>query len=189
MKNFFLTLIFLGTIISRGEPAEIKTYAVGVEDIINISVLQPDPLEATVTVSPDGAISFPFIGAVNVKGKTLTEIQGEITQRLEDGYMKYPVVSVTLMESRSRKFFVYGEVNKPGSYPLDENTTVLKAISIAGGFSKYGSSSRLKILRPRPDETGYEPIQVNIRGVMEGVPEEDQILQPGDIVVVAEGIF
>ena len=164
-------------------------YTLGIDDILEINVIQPDQISQIVTVSADGYIYFPYIGGVKVKGKNLTQVQEEIESRLADGYMKYPVIAVSLKESRSRKFFVYGEVVKPGTYPLEENTTVLRAISVAGGFNKYGSSSRVKLLRPRHNEPGYETIKINIKGVMDGVPEEDKVLSSGDILVISEGIF
>jgi protein involved in polysaccharide export with SLBB domain len=68
---------------------------------------------------------------------------------IADGYMEYPLVTVYLKEVKSKKYLVSGEVLKPGSYPLEDNTTVLKAISIAGGFSKYGNASRVKVLRQK----------------------------------------
>ncbi|MCX5694936.1 MAG: polysaccharide export protein [Candidatus Omnitrophica bacterium] len=174
------------------EPKYIATpneYKVGIEDVLDISVLQPEKLTTMVTVSPDGSIVFPYIGNVNVKGLVLVEIQNQIQARLADGYMKYPVVSVSLKESRSKKFFVYGEVMKPGTYYLEDKTTVLKAISMVGGFTKYGSSSRVKVLRPKKDDAGYESIKVNIKAVMDGATDADILLMPEDMVVVSEGVF
>jgi polysaccharide export outer membrane protein len=86
------------------------------------------------------------------------------------------------------KFFVYGEVTHPGVYYMEDNITVLKAIAIAGGLSKFGSSGKVKILRPRLDG-GYETFRVNVKDVMEGNAESDIMLQPGDTVVVMEGLF
>ena len=163
-------------------------YIVGVDDVMDISVLQPEKLLTTVVVSPDGAITFPYIGAVTVKGQTLSQVQKTIQDRLADGYMKFPVVSVSLKESRSRKFFVYGEVMKPGTYYINENVTVLRAITMAGGFTRFGSS-KVKILRPKKDKPGYDTIQVNIKAIMDGKASEDKILQPEDIIVVTQGIF
>ena len=100
-----------------------------------------------------------------------------------------PVVLVSLQESRSKKFFVYGEVVKPGTYQLDDNTTVLKAISMAGGFTKFGSSSRVKLLRPHEMRAGYDNIKVDIKAVMNGDSEADLLIHPGDMVVVSEGVF
>lgn len=166
-----------------------KEYQVGIEDVIEISVLQPEQLVTTVTVAPDGSINFPYIGMVEVKGLTLTMIQDKVQRRLSDGYMKYPAVSVSLKESKSRKFFVYGEVMKPGTYPIEDNITVLRAISMAGGLTKFGSSSKVKILRQKDDSGAYETIKVNIKAIMSGEAIQDTFLQPGDMVVVSEGVF
>jgi polysaccharide export outer membrane protein len=173
----------------QDSPSPADAYAVGIDDILDIAVLQPQALATTVTVGPDGSISFPFIGNVHVKGMSPSQIQDEIQARLADGYMRYPVVSVSLKESRSRKFLVYGEVIRPGPYVLDDSASALKAISMAGGFTKYGSSSRVKVLRPREGKPGYDTLQVNIKAVMDGHTDKDVALKPGDIVVVSEGIF
>lgn len=165
-----------------------QDYKVGNEDILDIAVLQPEQLALTVTVSPDGSITFPYIGKVDVKGKTPSEVQEEIQSRLADGYLKYPVVSVAVKESRSKKFYVYGEVLKPGTYFLEDNMTVLKAISTAGGFTKYGSSSRVKVLRPKANAAGYETMKANMKLIMNGLAK-DIVLEPGDIVQVEEGVF
>ncbi len=163
-------------------------YKIGVEDVLDIAVLQPEQLALTVTVTPDGSITFPYIGKVEVKGRTAAQVQNEIQERLADGYLKYPVVSVALKQSRSKKFYVYGEVLKPGTYFLEDNMTVLKAISSAGGFTKYGSSSRVKILRPKKESAGYDLIKVNMKLIMNGL-EKDVVLEPGDIVQIEEGVF
>lgn len=193
MKKLFVFCLVSSLILSAFsltlKAQEIIKYTVGINDVLSISILQPDKFAIEVTVSPDGSISFPYIGNVQVKGLTLTEIQNQIQTQLADGYMKYPVVLVSLLQSRSRKFFVYGEVIRPGTYAIEENTTVLRAISMSGGFSKFGSSSRVKILRAKKDKPGYETIKVNIKAVMNGDSEADILLQPEDIVVVSEGVF
>ena len=114
-----------------------EEYTVGVGDILEVSILQPDNISNNVTVTPGGEISVPFLGTILVKGKTITEIQRTIQYRLAQGYLKYPVVTVSLIESRSRNYTISGEVTTPGTYQLQENTTVLKAISIAGGFTRF----------------------------------------------------
>ena len=200
MKKFLIvfTALFLTT--SAAFCAETKTepttapaataeYMIGIDDVLDISVMQPEKLAVTVTVSPDGTINFPYIGTVSAKGLSLLGLQEQIQKRLSDGYMKYPVVSVFLRENRSKKFFIYGEVNRPGTYMIDENASVLKAISMAGGFTKYGSSSRVKVLRPKAGETGYDTIKVNVGAAMDGNSNADVVLHSGDIVVVSEGVF
>lgn len=164
-------------------------YKVGIGDILEISILQPDKTSSRTTVSPSGEISVPYLGSITVKDKTISEIQRTIQWRLAHGYLKYPVVVVTLIESRSRNFTISGEVINPGTYPLRANTTVLKAISIAGGFTRFGSSSRVKILRPRKDKPGYIIIKVNLKAIMDGDAEADVEIQPGDIIVISESFF
>lgn len=164
-------------------------YAIGVDDVLDIRVLQPEQLSVTLSVAPDGTITFPYVGAVRMRGLSLSQAQEELQRALADGYMKYPIVSVSLRESRSRKFFVYGEVTRPGTYTMEGNVTVLKAISIAGGLTKYGSSSRVKILRPKAATTEYETLKVNVAAAMKGNINADVAIQPGDIIVVSEGLF
>ena len=101
-------------------------YLVGVDDVLDIIVLRPEELASTVTVAPDGTISFPYIGNIKVSDLSLNAIQTNIQQLLSDGFMKYPVLTVTLRESRSKKFFVYGEVMRPGSYPKEEMKKVIE---------------------------------------------------------------
>ncbi len=171
------------------EDSKSPEYTIGIDDVLDIAILRPEQLAISSAVSPDGSINYPYIGKVEVKGLTLTEIQQQIQSRLAEGFMQYPVVSVTLRESRSRKFFVYGEVMRPGGYMLEDKVTVLRAISMAGGFTKFGSSSRVKVLRLRKDKPGYEAIKINIKAVMNGKAGADILLRAGDTVVVSEGVF
>jgi polysaccharide export outer membrane protein len=195
MKHIFFLAVVISLAVAvvpceaREEAAEVGAYTVGVDDVLEISVLQPDEILRVVNVAPDGKISFPYIGSVEVKGLTVPQIQEKVRSALADGYMKYPVVVVSLQESRSRRFFVYGEVVRPGAYPIAENITVLRAISMAGGFTKFGSSSRVKVLTPKQDGAGYETIKIDIKKVMDGDSENDILLKAGDMMVVSEGVF
>lgn len=184
-----LFIIIFGLTSGWAKSTKKKPYTVGIGDILEIKILQPIKSSDRVIVSPDGLISVPYIVSVKVKGKTINQIQKDITQRLADGFLNYPVLTVSLIESRSRIFTVSGQVKKPGSYPLRENTTVLKAISTAGGFTRFGSSSRVKVLRSKTRGQGYYNIDVNIKSVMNGNPEEDILVEPGDIIVISESLF
>lgn len=164
-------------------------YRANIEDVLEVSVLRPDKIDATVTVGPDGTISFPYIGNVYVKGMSLAGIQQEVQKRLSDGYMRYPEVAVTLKESRVNKFFISGEVAHPGAYPIEDNTTVLKAISIAGGFTQSGLHGHAKVIRPKNNGSGYEVYRVAIRGVEQASDADSLTLKPGDTVVVSEDKF
>ncbi len=164
-------------------------YTVGVGDVLEISVLQPDQFVTNVSVAPDGYISFPYIGKVNVKGSEVSQIRHDLEKRLAAGYVKYPVVAVYLKESKSKKYIVSGEIQKPGAYLLEANLTVLRAITIAGGPTKIADVNNIKILRLKKDGTGYETIKVNLNKAMNGDISEDVTLKPEDMIVVTKSFF
>jgi polysaccharide biosynthesis/export protein len=163
-----------------------QDYTVGVGDRLRINIIKPENSTSENTVSPDGSISISYIGSINVKGMTITQIQKKIEYELARGYLNFPVVSVSLVESRSRTFTITGGVNKPGNYFLNENTTVLKAITEAGWFTKFASQSKIVVLRSREDRPGYIKINVNIKEILDGESKADVILKSGDIIVVPE---
>ncbi len=163
-------------------------YLVGVDDIVLVTVIQPDKLESELTVSPDGAITFPYIGKVVVKGLTLMQIQENIQTRLSE-YMKYPVVTVSLRESRSRMFFVYGEVKQPGAYPIQQNMSVLRAVSMAGGFTPVAATSEVKILRAKADQSGNMTLTTDVSAVMLGKTQNDIKVEAGDVITVSKRFF
>ena len=172
--------------ISISSPKD-KEYTVGIGDILEISILQPEQVTKENAVTPSGEISVPYIGSLKVKGKTISEIQLDIQQRLANGYLKYPIVTVTLLESRSRNFTISGMVQNAGSYPLGEYTTVLKAIAIAGGLSNY-ASGKVVVHRFRKDRPGKNIIKIDIKKVMKG-DAEDVVLMSGDYVYVSDWLL
>lgn len=191
-KHWFLCLtlaLVLALPASQIQAQEGSDYVVGIDDILEISVLEPEEIIRQVRVAPDGSITFPYIGSIPVKGLSIPEVRAKIKEELADGYLKYPVVLVSLNESNSKQYMVYGEVNRPGAYPVEEYSTVLRAISMAGGFTRFGSSSRVKVLRPLKGSVGYETIKVDINKVMSGEPQSDVRIQPGDMIIVSEGVF
>lgn len=189
MNKKIILALLIQFLLTMTVMANNETYRVGSGDILEVRILKPEQITDRSTVSPGGEISVAYIGAVLAKGKTITEIQNTIQYRLASGYLKYPVVVVSLIESNSQNFTVSGEVIRPGTYQLQENTTVLKAISIAGGFTRFGSKSRVKLLRPYTDKPGYQNIKINLKKAMDGDAKADIVLQPGDIVIVSEGFF
>lgn len=196
--HFLLALLFCAASLSQttwaNAPASASAaghneYKLGPNDALLIHVFLPEERTMDVVIAPDGYITYPFLGRIYASGKSVSEVETEIQEGLADGYLKYPVVGVHLKESRSQRFFVYGEVTEPGAFTLEPNMSVFKAIALAGGFTKFGSSSKVKIMRPREGAAGYEVIKVDIKQIVEGVADADVVLKSGDIVVVTEGIF
>jgi protein involved in polysaccharide export with SLBB domain len=95
------------------------------------------------------------------------------------------VVKIT----RGKTFIIYGEVSNIGEYTISKDMTVFKAILMAGGFNKWGSPSRIKILRPKNDGKSFDKIKVNIKKLLNGDPDADVPVMPGDIIIVSSGIL
>ncbi|MGQ3686310.1 MAG: SLBB domain-containing protein [Candidatus Loosdrechtia sp.] len=116
---------------------------------------------------------------IDLRNTMLSHMNGDVPVEDED----------IIVVERNKEFFVYGEVARPGKFALEDNMTVLRAISFAGGFTKYGSPSRVRILRTVPNKTEYENIVVDMRSAMRGDIGKDVRLESGDIVIVSEGIL
>jgi polysaccharide export outer membrane protein len=156
----FFTLFYLFIFI-QGVGAQmygIPTYKVGINDVIDIKVLNHNELSITATVSSDGTIAYPYLGAIYVKDKTLKEIEEEITNKLSEGFVKFPVVTVSLLKSLSRKIFVYGEVLRKGEFQYEEGMTLEKALSLVGGPTKEGLFGKIIVRRKSKDGNGYKDI-------------------------------
>ncbi|RJO61674.1 hypothetical protein C4544_02120 [candidate division WS5 bacterium] len=158
-------------------------YKVGMNDSLLIKVLDHDELETITTVSSDGNINFPFIGTVHVKNMSLSEIEKEITKRLGEGYMKFPVVTVSLLKSLSKNVYAYGEVFRRGAIPFEERMTLLMALSTAGGITEDGLYGELKVRRKQKGINIYKDISIDLKGTIAGTVK-DISLEPDDIIIV-----
>src|SRR6266705_4676243 len=124
-------------------------------DIINIDVVgEKDLSKENLRVSSSGTITFPFLGSVEVKGKTPAEVENLLKEKLGKDYLVDPQVIVTVKEYRSRTVLVIGQVNKPGliALPAEQKMGILEAIAQAGDLpsrptrtaSKSAAMAKLK---------------------------------------------
>jgi polysaccharide export outer membrane protein len=122
-------------------------YKIGSGDILEIITWkEPDFSRGEVLVRIDGKISFPLLGDVQAAGRSPLEIQKDIERGLKD-YVGNPIVTVTVKNPLSQKFYILGEVRKTGEYPLIKGLTVLQAFAIAGGFTDWASKKEIILLR------------------------------------------
>lgn len=108
-------------------------YRIGAQDLLEISVFGIDDLSRTVRVNSNGQISLPLIGGVMAGGKTIPELETLIGEKLKDGYVQDPQVTVFIKEFTSQRVTLEGALNKPGIYPITGKTTLLQAIAMAQG--------------------------------------------------------
>ncbi len=118
---------------SQGSASE---YVIGPQDVIEIKVWDNPDLSGKAVVSLDGSINYYLIGKVKAEGLTPAQLREKIASKLADGYIVNPQVSVEILEYKSKKIILTGEVEKPGTYYLTRKTTVVEAITMAGGQTK-----------------------------------------------------
>lgn len=160
--------------------------AVGPDDVLEISVFREPDLGGTYRVEPDGRLSFPLVGRVEVHGKTPGAVAKSIEAKLSDGYLKNPQVIVFVKEHNSRKIHVLGQVNKPGIFSFQAGMTVIHAVSLAGGFNKLASTNGVRVTRRTDD--GEQKYKVAVGDIRKGDAPNFQ-LRAGDIVYVPEAMF
>ena len=154
-------------------------YVIGPEDVLFVQVWREPDFTRQVVVRPDGKITMPLIGEFQAGGMTPQQLTGDIKEQLTK-LINSPDVSISVQEVRSKKYYMDGEVLKPGPYALITPTTVLEAISAAGGFRDFANKKDIKILR------GGKPIMTfNWKDVTKGKHTEENIyLENGDHIVV-----
>ena len=151
-------------------------------DKVLISVWREETLQKEVVILPDGSVTFPLIGRVEVAGLSTPEVEQKITLKLKK-YFPEPIVTVVIVGIDGNRAYVTGKVMHPGSLILSGPTTVLQAISIVGGFDKFADESSIKIIRANPD--GQEILPVNYKDIISGKNISTNMqLKAGDTLVV-----
>jgi polysaccharide biosynthesis/export protein len=162
--------------------AQDASYTVQPGDILKVSVWKEPELQDPILIRPDGGFSFPLVGEVDGRGKTVAQLQVIMTQRLSK-YISDPVVSVSVTEIHGNKVYVIGQVAKPGEFIVNPRVDVMQALSMAGGMTAFASLSNIIILR-RSGAT-QTALRFDYTDVAKGRKLDDNIqLQSGDVVVV-----
>jgi len=164
--------------LGAGAPVDPRSYVIGPEDVLYVRVWHEPDLSGPVSVSPDGRISLQLIGEVQAASVTPEQLAQRISQRL-DRYMIHPEVNVQVAAVNSKKFYISGEIIKPGQYPLVVPTHVLEALIQAGGFRDFAKTGKIYVLR------GANRLAFNYKEVSKGRhPEQNILLQNGDTIFV-----
>jgi len=201
-KILFIVTFLVFFSLSYAYPEEIGgNYLIGPEDVLQVTVWKNEDLSGKVGVSLDGYINFHLIGKQKASGLTTVELAERITEKLASGYIINPQVTVLVIEYKSQKVTIIGEASKPGTYYLTKRTTLIEAVSMAGGLT---ADSGREIIVVRPKRAGErrstnpsnqaeegEQIRVDIRSALEGDLSQNIYVQTGDSIFIprAESFF
>jgi polysaccharide export outer membrane protein len=155
-----------------------NSFVLGVEDVIFIRTWRNDDWTWETAIRPDGKITGPLIGDIEAAGKTPAQVAQTIAELLTK-YINKPEVTVTVRQVNSKKYYVTGEVNQGGAFPLVGKVTVLEALGKAGGFREFANLKKIVILR------NGQRLPFNYRDVTKGKKlEQNIVLEPGDYIIV-----
>lgn len=180
-KRSMFFFIFM-TILAFSPLVHAESYYVGPGDLLEISVWRDETLSRELIVPPDGILSFPLIGDVNVASMSVAEIRMAIKKKLAE-YVPDASVTVMLKQTNSLNVYVIGQVKNPGVFPITMETRVMHLLSMAKGLTPFAAERDIHILRNKNNKIVKIPF--DYKDVLKGNNlEQDILLQRGDIVVV-----
>jgi polysaccharide export outer membrane protein len=176
-----------------------ERYEVQSGDTLGIEVLEDSSLNRTVLVLPDGRINFPFAGSLRVAGLTAEQVETTITSAIQSNFANPPTVFVSVSprpelrepgasaeaDEPTIDIYFVGEVNRPGLVEVAPGTTLLQAVAISGGVSRFAAIKRIQLRRT--DAGGVQRVTIlNYKALADGAVTTDIELRDGDVILVPE---
>jgi polysaccharide biosynthesis/export protein len=201
MRSFRRLLFLLslfggpGAFLNAGEPQDSKAanpaarpadvtndYTIAPGDVLKIAVWREPELSTEAFVRLDGRITAPLLGDLMAAGRTPGDLAAEIQSKLAR-FVEVPQVTLAVSQAISARFYVVGEIAKPGVYPIPSRVTVLQALALAGGFREFAKKEAVLIIRQKGNQ--QLALLFNFKDVEAGVKLEQNIfLESGDTLVV-----
>ena len=159
-----------------------EDYVIGQGDVLEVFVWRNEELSRQVTVRPDGKISLPLVQDLQAEGLTALQLQDQITRKFKQ-YVQNPTVAVIVSQINSYKISVLGKVVQPGVYPITTRTTILEAISLAGGFTEWANQKKITVITTQGGQK--KKLRVNYKKIISGKdPSQNITLTRGDTIIV-----
>ena len=192
VKNILMGLVLM--LVATMAQAQ-SEYRVQPGDGLNIEVLEDSSLNRSVVVLPDGRFNFPFAGTVRASGRTATQIQGDVTSAIQANFANPPTVFVSVIPASSNvqeatgdtiDVYFLGEVNTPGLLEVKPGTTLLQAIAIGGGVTRFAAIKRIQLRRTNRQTGMQNVVTLNYKALANGTASNVIELKDGDVILVPE---
>ena len=165
-----------------GSVIHAEPYYIGPGDVLEISVWRDETLSRELIVPPDGILSFPLIGDVNVASMSVPEIRVAIKKKLAE-YVPDASVTVMLKQINSLKVYVIGQVKNPGEFTINLETRVMQVLAQAKGLTPFAAERDIHVLRYKNNT--IEKIGFDYKEVLRGNNlNQDILIKRGDVIVV-----
>lgn len=186
-KRFLSSLLGLALLAIPAMAATPQSYVLSPGDELQVTVFGHPDLSTSkpggntpLTIRPDGNLSFPLIGEVTTTGKTVNELNDELTLKLSE-YVREPNVSINVVKLGTTRVYVLGEVNQPGLYELTKSHNAIDAIGMAKGFTK--KSAKTKVFLVRKGATVAQELNIN-NFFLHADSSQNVVLNEGDMLYV-----
>ncbi|OIP46940.1 MAG: sugar ABC transporter substrate-binding protein [Deltaproteobacteria bacterium CG23_combo_of_CG06-09_8_20_14_all_60_8] len=177
-----LLCAMLPPLAARAEDTPVPEYTIGLGDAIEVHIWKEPELSRPVTVRLDGRISLPLLGDLEAAGKTFPNLTAELEKRYSK-IIAEPAVTVMLQESRSRRYYILGQVTNAGEFPLDTPITVLQAIARSGGFREWAKTDNIAVIRRANNQEKI--LKFDYDALVKGKDVTQNLaIAPGDTIVV-----
>jgi polysaccharide export outer membrane protein len=181
MKKRYLLCLIVGILFPLCvAAADDSGYLIGISDLLEISVWGEQNISRQVTVRNDGFISLPLVGEVQVAGKTPAQVKKDIETVLTK-FIKDPRCAVIIIEPRSKRYYVQGQVMHPGQFTLDKDLYLTQVIPISGGFTDFADKDSIIIIRIEGDKK--KRMKIDYDRILKG-KDDDIMIRPGDNIIV-----
>ena len=193
--------VFLAAMLTAGSAvAQSGNYAIREGDTLRVEVAEDSSLNRSVLVLPGGKISFPYAGAVQASGRTTSQVERALSTQMASAFASPPSVYVAVTniperlggdmdeeEEETIAIYMLGEVAKPGLVEVKPGTTILQALSQAGGLPPFAATKRVQ-LRRRDPQSGQEYVyKINYRAISDGAALTGNVyLSEGDVILIPE---
>ena len=170
-------------------PAANRGYVLVPDDLVEISVYQQPDLETKARVDQDGRITMPLLGVITIGGKTADQARIMIRDLLDKDYLVNPQVSLTIVEYAKRVFTILGEVQRPGTYEMqgESSLSLLQAIGLAGGYTRLSAPS--KIIVERMQNSQKKVYNLNADSMSKDEKTKPFEILPNDTITVGESLL
>jgi polysaccharide export outer membrane protein len=174
------------TVVEQPQPVLTVDSSLGVGDSFEVRVFGEPDLSGTYKVGAEGNINFPLVGVVHIDGLDAQAAAKLIADRLRDGILRDPQVTVLIKDQTSKKIYILGQVGKPGTFTYTPSMSVVEAITVAGGFTALAAKNDTTLTRT--EEGKKMVVRIPVADIGEG-KAPNVYLRPGDIISVPERIF
>ena len=174
-SSFFVFILLVFASLVANAQAVNNNYKLGPGDNLSISVFQEEDLSIEARINTKGSIDFPLIGELKLVGLTRDQAEALLDKKLRGDYLVDPQITISI--ANYRKFFISGEVRKPGSYEYHPDMTVRQAVALAGDFTDRASRKNIFIIKEGDKKFSSTKIGLDGR------------ISPGDTIMVKESFF